>query len=79
MRYTHSVTLYYGKEAKFPQILGELAIEIVHVGIHSAQIEVAAGKRRKNIGKILLTSLEDGQDELWKRNYTGEWELKPFS
>lgn len=51
------VTCYYGEKAKPPQVPGELAIQTVHVGESSRDMEVAAARSRPEIGVIDVVQL----------------------
>ncbi len=46
---------YYSELAEPPRVPGELAIETIHRGDVSKDSEVAAGKRRFDIGRIEVT------------------------
>lgn len=53
------VRFYYGIRAKPPKQVGALAIETVHKGDTSKNIEVVVGKRRKDIGRIAVLDFRE--------------------
>jgi len=66
----YSVRCFYGKYAEPPRIPGSLAIETVHVGTHSRDMEIEAGKSRKDIGRIDVRDLQS--DGPWTTVYEEE-------
>lgn len=67
-KWDYAVRCYYGIRAKAPKIAGQLAIETVHVGKHSRDMEISAGKRRREIGRVDTRNLR--ADGPWETVYT---------
>jgi len=55
-----SVRCWYGSGVKRPKTPFGLAIETVHVGTLSRDMEIAAGKSREDIGQIEMRDLRAG-------------------
>ncbi len=51
------VTCYYADDVEPPKRPGELAIRTVHNSDHSKDMEVAAGNRRPDIGRVEVVRL----------------------
>lgn len=51
------VTCYYSDKAQPPRVPGELAIQTVHVGEASRDVEIAAARSRPEIGTIDVVRL----------------------
>lgn len=61
------VKLYYGKDAEPPKVPGQLAIHTWNIGDLSKDMEVDAGRRRRDIGRVEV--LADGR---WTEVYNEE-------
>lgn len=51
------VRFYYGAGVKPPKVPGELAIETIHMGTSSRDLEISVGKGREDIGRIEVFDL----------------------
>lgn len=52
MSATHEVRAFYRLDAEPPRQAGGMAFHTWHVGLHSAQTEVAAARSRPDIGRV---------------------------
>jgi hypothetical protein len=55
------VTCYYARTVAPPKVPGELAIQTVHRGEHSRDMELAVGAGRTDIGRITVESSTAGR------------------
>lgn len=66
-RWDFALRSYYGKRAKKPKIPGKLALETVHLGEASRDMEISAGRSRDDIGLIFMRDLRS--DGPWEPVY----------
>ena len=68
-KWDYGVRCIYGIRAKPPRQVGQIAIETVHVGAHSKDMEVSVGRRRHEIGRVDVRDLRRS-DAPWETVYT---------